>query len=73
MFGSTIGNILGTCLFFYFQLGGILIMNHILRKEGPLPRLLLGSVTGSVLLQWIPVLFAFFFDFTLTAHKNNKN
>lgn len=68
MFGSTIGNILGTCLFFYFQLVGILIMNNILRKEGPLPRLLLGSVTGSVLLQWVPVLFAFFFDFTLTAH-----
>ena len=31
-------------------------------------RLLAGSVFGSVLLQWMPVLFAFVFDFTRIAH-----
>lgn len=68
MFGSTLGNISGTLYFLYFQLAGIFIMAHLLKKEGPLTRLLLGSVTGSLLLQWLPILFAFFFDFSLTGH-----
>lgn len=68
MFGSVLGNLLGTLYFLYFQVVGILVMWRILKKEGPLTRLLLGSATGSVLLQWIPVLFAFLFDFTLLSH-----
>ncbi len=68
MFGSALGNLLGTLYFLYFQLVGILVMQRVLKKEGPLARLLLGSVTGSVLLQWAPVLFAFVFDFTLLSH-----
>ncbi len=68
MFGSILGNLLGTLYFLYFQVVGILVMWRVLKKEGPLTRLLLGSVTGSVLLQWIPVLFAFVFDFTFKLH-----
>ena len=68
MFGSVLGNLLGTLYFLYFQVVGILVMWRILKKEGPLSRLLLGSVTGSVLLQWVPVLFAFVFDFTILSH-----
>lgn len=68
MFGSTLGNILGTLYFLYFQLAGIFIMARLLKKEGPLTRLLLGSVLGSLLLQWLPIIFAFFFDFTMLSH-----
>lgn len=68
MFGSVLGNLLGTLYFLYFQLVGILMMWRVLKKERPLTRLLLGSVTGSVLLQWVPVLFAFVFDFTFLSH-----
>ena len=52
MFGSTLGNLLGTLYFLYFQVVGILVMSKILKKESPLAKALLGSVTGSVLLQW---------------------
>ena len=68
MFGSVLGNLLGTLYFLYFQIVGVLVMGRILKKESPLARLLPGSVTGSVLLQWVPVLFAFVFDFTLLSH-----
>ena len=68
MYGSVLGNLLGTLYFLYFQIVGILVMSKLLKKESPLTKALLGSVTGSVLLQWIPVLFAFFFDFTILSH-----
>lgn len=68
MFGSVLGNLLGTLYFLYFQIVGILVMWCILKKESPFVRLLLGSATGSVLLQWVPVLFAFVFDFTILSH-----
>lgn len=68
MFGTTTGNILAILYFTYFQMAGMIIMSILLRKESPLTRLLIGSVTGSLMLQWIPVLFAFFFDFGLLSH-----
>ncbi len=68
MFGSTFGNILGTLYFLYFQLAGILLMARLLKREGPLTRLLFGSVVGSLLLQWLPIVFAFFVDFTMLGH-----
>lgn len=68
MFGSALGNVCGLLYFVYFQLAGICIMTTYLKKEGPLTKLLLGSVTGSLLLQWLPALFALVFDFGLTAH-----
>ncbi len=68
MFGSTLGNVCGLLYFLYFQLAGICIMTTYLKKEGPFTKLLLGSVTGSILLQWLPALFALVFDFGMTAH-----
>lgn len=68
MLGSVGGNVLGTLYFVYFQIAGILVMTKLLKKEGVLTRFLLGSVLGSVLLQWLPVLFAFVFDFTMVSH-----
>ena len=68
MFGTTMGNILAILYFTYFQMAGMIIMSILLRKESPLTRLLMGSVAGSLLLQWTPVLFAFVFDFGLLSH-----
>lgn len=68
MTGSLFGNIAGTLYFLYFQIAGILLFSYILKKEGALTRLLLGSSAGSLLLHWLPVLFSFFFDFTIVSH-----
>ncbi|MGN1148042.1 MAG: hypothetical protein ACI4TB_06435, partial [Lachnospiraceae bacterium] len=68
MFGSITGNIAGTLYFLYFQLAGILLMLLLLKKENILTKLLLGSVSGSLLLQWLPILFSFLFDFSYISH-----
>lgn len=68
MFGSTLGNLTAILYFTYFQLGGIILISLVYKKEGALTRLLLGSVAGSLLLQWVPVLFSFFFDFGFLSH-----
>ena len=67
-YGSAFGNILGTLYFLLFQCVGVLYIKRIFPKKGLLFHLLTGSVSGSVLLQWIPALFAFFFGFSMTAH-----
>lgn len=68
MFGSTLGNITGTLYFLYYQIIGILLIFTLLKKEKTAAKLLIGSTAGSLLLHWLPILFAFFFDFTITAH-----
>ncbi len=68
MFGSFAGNLAAVLYFLYFQLAGIFMIFLFIKKEGTLTRLLLGSVCGSLLLQWLPVLFAFFFDFSALSH-----
>lgn len=68
LYGSIVGNILGTLYFLLFQCAGFLYIKRIFPKKGFLFCLLTGSVFGSVLMQWIPALFAFFFGFSLTAH-----
>lgn len=68
MFGTTLGNVLAILYFTYFQVAGIILISILFKKEGPLTRLLLGSVAGSLLLQWTPVLFAFVFDFGILSH-----
>lgn len=67
-YGSAFGNILGTLYFLLFQCVGFLYIKRIFPEKGLLFHLLTGSVSGSVLLQWIPALFAFFFGFSMTAH-----
>ncbi|MBQ2802512.1 MAG: hypothetical protein IJF07_01280 [Lachnospiraceae bacterium] len=68
MLGSTFGNIIGTLYFLIFQSAGILLFSLILKKEGALTRILLGSAFGSLLLHWLPILFSFFLDFTIVSH-----
>ncbi len=57
----------GILYYLYFQFIGILITAFFFQKERTALRLLFGSVTGSVLYIWLPVLFAFFADFTVLA------
>ncbi len=68
MFGTIWGNFAGTIYFLYFQLAGLLLVFYLFKKENIYTRLLLGSVAGSLLIHWVPVLFSFFFDFTLLSH-----
>ena len=68
IYGSASGNIIGTLYFLMFQCAGLLYVRRLFSRKSLAFRLLLGSVLGSVLLQWIPALFAFFFGFSLTAH-----
>ena len=68
IWGSAAGNISGTIYFFYFQLTGFLLSSLFLSKKDFITRILFGSVLGSVLLQWIPALFAFIFQFSIKAH-----
>lgn len=70
MFGTIWGNFAGTLYFLYFQLAGILLAFWLLKKENIYTRLLLGSVCGSLLIHWLPILFSFIFDFTLLSHIN---
>ncbi len=59
---------MGTLYFFIFQLLGILGIRILFPKEKNGFCLLLGSVTGSFCLQWLPILFSFPIGFTKTAH-----
>ncbi len=68
MFGSTLGNLTAILYFTYFQLAGMILISILYKKEGSLTRFLLGSVTGSLLLQWVPVLFSFFLGFGFWSH-----
>ena len=65
-YGSVNGNIIGTLYFLMFQGAGFLYIHRLFPQKELIFRLLVGSVLGSVLLQWIPALFALFFDFSLT-------
>jgi hypothetical protein len=68
MFGSFIGNVSGIAYFLVFQFFGIVLAFRIFHKESTAVTVLLGSVIGSFSLQWLPVLFAFFLNFSKTAH-----
>lgn len=68
IWGSAAGNISGTIYFLYFQLIGFLLSGMLLSKKEFITRILCGSVLGSVLLQWIPIVFAFIFHFSMKAH-----
>jgi len=68
IYGSMAGNLLGTAYFLFFQISGVLLAQFLLKKKNAATILLFGSVSGSVLMQWLPALYAFIFDFTITAH-----
>ena len=68
MYGTLIGNLIAMIYFLLFQLCGCMLMQRLLKDETREVQLLGGSVLGSVLLQWMPVLFAFLLDFSVSAH-----
>ena len=68
IWGSLGGNLIGTLYYLFFQIIGFLFAQFMLRNNGLLTRALCGSVLGSVLLAWVPALFAFFFDFSIISH-----
>ena len=68
MDGTFAGNLAGSAYYLYFQLAGIILAFSLPGREKRSARLLTGSVLGSLLLTWLPVLCAFFLDFTLQAH-----
>ncbi len=67
MEGSALGALLAVFVFGLFQLCGVSLSRLAFPRESAGLRLLLGSVWGSGMLQWFPVLFAFFLDFSLAA------
>lgn len=67
--GSIQGNILGILYFTLYQLLGIYCMIRLLsKKEGLGFSFLIGSVFGTISLQWLPALLAFFTGFTILGH-----
>ena len=62
------GFLFATAFFLLFQLCGCCVSCAVLSGESGGAKLLLGSVLGSVMLQWFPVPFAFFLNFTPIAH-----
>ena len=68
MEGSLLGAVAAAGLFLLFQCCGAAAAWAALPGESGGVRLLLGSVCGTVMLQWFPVPFAFLLGFTLPAH-----
>lgn len=68
MEGSVWGALAALLLFGAFQGCGMAVARFALPGESGAVRLLLGSVAGTVMLQWFPAVFAFFLGFTLPAH-----
>lgn len=68
MFGSFAGICLSIIYYMVFQAAGFCLVCRFMQDRSLLFRVLFGSVAGSFAFQWIPVIFAFIFDFTLTAH-----
>ena len=68
MEGSLLGAVAAAGLFLLFQCCGAAVAWAALPGESGGVRLLLGSVCGTVMLQWFPVPFAFLLGFTLPAH-----
>lgn len=66
---GSLGGALGAAgMFLVFQACGVAAACTCLRRESSGVRLLLGSVLGSLMLQWFPALWAFPLGFSLAAH-----
>lgn len=65
-----IGNITAVLYYMFFVISGIIIMFRLLnsQKLSIMFKCLLGSVFGTLEFQWMPIIFAFFMDFTVKAH-----
>lgn len=65
-----IGNLTAVLYYMFFVISGIIIMFRLLngQKLSIMFKCLLGSVFGTLEFQWMPIIFAFFMDFTVEAH-----
>lgn len=65
-----IGNITAVLYYMFFVISDIIIMFRLLnsQKLSIMFKCLLGSVFGTLEFQWMPIIFAFFMDFTVKAH-----
>ena len=68
MEGTLGGAVFAAAFFALFQLSGLSVARLALPRESAGVRLLVGSVWGSVMLQWLPVAFAFLLGFSPAAH-----
>lgn len=68
MDGSLFGNLAGAGYFLVFQVFGCILSFNILKKEPEIARLLFGSVSGSLLAGWMPVLFSMLMGFNKASH-----
>lgn len=62
------GNFAGIGYYVLFQVLGISLAYCVLKREKRLIRLLLGSVFGSLMLQWMPALYSMLLGFNRTSH-----
>lgn len=68
MYGSLTGNITAVIYFLCYQICGIVAADCLFNKEKKIIRLLIGSVFGSFLLMWLPVITSFILGFNVTSH-----
>ncbi len=68
MQGSVLGNFASLLYYLLFIICGLLLARLLFPDEGRVERLLFGSVLGSLLLHWLPIVFSFFFGFTMPSH-----
>lgn len=68
MDGSLWGNMVGIGYWGLFMAAGLWIAWRLLAEESLGVRILVGSVAGSVLLQWLPLLCSILMGFTIGAH-----
>lgn len=68
MDGSVMGNLAGTGYFLGYQMMGLFLSFLIWKRENYVVRIMLGSVLGSVLLQWMPTLFSLGMGFNQASH-----
>ena len=68
MGGNFLDGAVALLYFLMFQLCGVTLAACFLNKERRYTQMILGSAAGSVLLMWLPSLWAFLFSFSITAH-----
>lgn len=68
MNGTFSGNIIAVVFYLIFQAGGIFLAWQYFKNEQIVVRFLTGSVIGSFLFMWLPVLTSFIFGFNIMSH-----
>ena len=68
MHGDFFGGVLALLYFLAFQACGMLLAACFFKTERRYVRAVLGSAAGSVLLMWLPALWAFALGFSVWAH-----